>query len=117
MSDNAAGLQNCTRSLDEMNTTGLNHSQGHHHLHHLKPEPRQTTEADCRVGAFKRHLKRHQPHLNLSVRLASTSVTSVLDEILQELSCRGRPEHRGVFLLLENARLVADGDAVAVEIF
>lgn len=53
MGDHAAGLQNRSRSLDEVNTTGLKHSQRHHHLHHLNPDRQtdgQTTEADCTVG-------------------------------------------------------------------
>lgn len=42
MSNHAAGFQNCSRSLDEVDTTRLQHGQHHHHLHHLKPKHKQT---------------------------------------------------------------------------
>lgn len=52
-------------------------------------------------------------HLNLCIGLVCTDVTSVFHQVLQQFASRGRPQHRGVFLLLENACLVANSDAVA----
>lgn len=42
-------------------------------------------------------------------------MASILNHVLQQFTSRGRPQHRGVFLLFKDASLVADSDAVAVE--
>lgn len=53
-------------------------------------------------------------YLNLSVGLSFSNMTPILNHVLQQFASRGRPQHRGIFLLLKYTRLVAHGDAVAV---
>lgn len=117
MGHHTARLQNCSRSLDKVNTTRLLHSQRHHHLHHLKPQHKQP------VNENTQHVSRNQfyqkichIHLNLCIGLSCTNMTSILNQVLQQFTSRGRPQHCGIFLLLKYASLVANSDAVAVEI-
>lgn len=53
-------------------------------------------------------------HLNLCIGLSCTNMTSVLNQILQQFTSRGRPKHCGILFLLEYTSLVANSDAVAV---
>ena len=53
------------------------------------------------------------PHLDLPVAVPRGHVGPVLHQVLQQLASRGRPQYRGVPLLLKHTRLVANGDPVA----
>lgn len=56
-----ARLQNCSRSLDKVNTTRLLHSQRHHHLHHLKRQHKQPVNENTQ-HVKKSILPKNLPH-------------------------------------------------------
>lgn len=105
-----AGLQNSSRSFDKVDTSRLLHVQCQHHLHHLEPQHK--------INSTLQEIKQdkwNQFYLNLCIGLSCTDVASIFHQILQQFASRGRPQHRGVFLLLKYTSLVADSDAVAGE--
>lgn len=105
-----AGLQNSSRSFDKVDTSRLLHVQCHHHLHHLQPQHKiNSTLQEIKWDKW------NQFHLNLCIGFSCTDVASIFHQILQQFASRGRPQHRGVFLLLKDASLVANSDAVAGE--
>lgn len=112
-----ARLQNGSRSLDKVDATRLLHSQRHHHLHHLTRQHEQTVnkkKKNTERKSVPSEISFQNIHLNLCIRLSCTDVIAVLDYVLQQFASRGRPQHRGIRLLLKHTRLVANGYAVAV---
>lgn len=90
----AARLQNRSMSLDKVDTTSMLHGQRHHHLHHLKPY-------SANSQSIKIQKKHSMPqefykkichiHLNLCVDLSCTDVASIINNVLQQFTSRGRP--------------------------